>query len=131
MSTKHENSVALVGEITKDIFTKKGNTNGYDWNMASFSLLTEIPTNTRSIKTYHNVSSFGEVADKLKGIGKGATVKVIGSIGSYKDKDENWKQQIIASLIEVLSVPKDQSKLADLDEDIYIETNDEDSQLPF
>ena len=134
MSTKHENSVQLVGEITNDIFTRQGITNDKGWNMASFSLLTEIPTKKGSTKTFHNISSFNEIADKLKGISKGATIKVIGSIENRKYNDKNGVEvkttQISASLIEVLSVPNAEKSLGNRDSFLTDDLEDESNNLP-
>lgn len=131
MNTKHENTCALVGEISSEVKTNSGNKNGKDWNNANFSLLTEIAYNGGSAKNYHSISAFGKVADQLKGVSKGAIVKIIGSIGSYKDQYGNWKTQISASLIEVLSLPNAERNLGNRDTFLTDDLEDDGNNLPF
>jgi len=102
---KHINEVAITGEISGQVYTNSGEKNGNNWNNANFQVLTEIPGKNGSVKTYHSITAWGKVADCLGNASKGATVKIIGSLGSYKDKNEVWKTQITAYLIEVLSKP--------------------------
>ncbi len=94
-NTTNTNFVQLTGHIGKDVqlMEFESGKKKASFSMATTSFYKNIKGEDITSTTWHNVVAWGNLAEKLSTLQKGAKVEVKGSINnrSYKDKEGNTK----------------------------------------
>ncbi|MFM2395307.1 MAG: hypothetical protein RLZZ546_3290 [Bacteroidota bacterium] len=97
------NSVQLTGLMGKDaqVSTFDSGKKKVSFSLATTESFTNFKGEQVSNTTWHNITAWGNVAEKMENLVKGTKISIKGSISnrSYKDKEGNTKyiSEIIAN----------------------------------
>ena len=126
---KNVNEVKITGVVVSAPKQETGNTNNKEWQKLNFQVSTEIDYSEKyTEKNTIDVAFYGKAIDKVANVEIGQILDLSGSLNS-REYNGKWYTNFKVFSAEIVG-GESRSKKDDAN-DIYIETNDEDSQLPF